>query len=257
MPSEVRHQVDGGQTYPVVRLTGVLDAATAPSVRSALLDALAGQPEALVVDVRQLTVSAPAAVTDVAAVARDAAAWPGCRLVLVAAPEAGVWHEAGLTVRSSVEEAFRLLGPAEPRHFLRAPLDPVVGAARRSRELVTEACGRWDLPDLAGPACIVITEMVNNVVAHAHTPMTVMLALHDERVSVAVRDDSTHVPHFTGSPVPVTSYGGRGLLLIDSVARQWGSLVLDHGKVVWAVLDLKDKDDNQVPSAGMVGQARG
>ena len=34
MPSEVRHEVAGGQTYPVVRLTGVLDAVTAPTVRS-------------------------------------------------------------------------------------------------------------------------------------------------------------------------------------------------------------------------------
>jgi hypothetical protein len=257
MPSEVRHQVDSGQTYPVVRLAGVLDAATAPDVRSFLLEVLAGQPEGLVVDVRQLTVALPDAVTEVTEVARDATAWPGCRLVLVAAPEAGAWREAGLTVRPSVEESFGVLGPTDPRLHLQASLDPVVGAARRSRELVTEACGRWELPDLAGPACIVITEMVNNVVAHAHTPMTVMLGLHGESMSVAVRDDSTHVPRFTGSPVPVTSYGGRGLLLIDSVARQWGSLVLADGKVVWAVLDAHDRDDKQVPSAGMAGQARG
>jgi hypothetical protein len=46
MPSEVRHLVDHGQAYPVVRLTGVLDSDTGTAVRSALIDVLAGQPEA-------------------------------------------------------------------------------------------------------------------------------------------------------------------------------------------------------------------
>jgi hypothetical protein len=54
-------------------------------------------------------------------------------------------------------------------------------------------------------------------------------------MSVAVRDHSTGVPRFTG-PVAPSSYGGRGLLLIDSIALRWGSLKLNDGKVVWAVL---------------------
>jgi hypothetical protein len=270
MPSEVRHQVDGGQTYPVVRLAGVLDAATAPSVRNWLLDLLAGLPEAVVVDVRDLTVGDPAAVTVLGEVARDAASWPACHLLLTARPnptpnpeptdggrDAAVWRDVGLPLWPTPEEAIAALGDPEPQRFLRTSLEPVVGTARRSRELVTEACARWNLPDLAGPACIVVTEMVNNVVAHARTSMTVMLALQGDGMSVAVRDRSTDVPDFTGGPVPVTSYGGRGLLLIDAVAREWGSLALADGKVVWAVLDPDDQAGKQLPRAGMAGQARG
>jgi hypothetical protein len=256
MASEVRHQVDTGQAYPVVRVTGVLDATTAPRVRSCLLALLADQPEALVVDVRQLTAGAPDAVAVLTDLARDAADWPGCHLLLSAGPGASAWRDTGLPVWPTPEEAIAALGAPEPRRFLRAQLEPVVGAARRSRELVTEACARWDLPDLAGPACIVVTEMVNNVVAHAHTSMTVLFALRGESMSVAVRDHSTHVPRFTGSPVPVTSYGGRGLLLIDSVAQRWGSLPLDDGKVVWAVLDAGESA-TQLPSTGLAGHARG
>ncbi|MFI7540863.1 ATP-binding protein [Actinoplanes sp. NPDC049599] len=260
MLSEVRHQVDGGQTYPVCRLAGVLDAGTAPSIRSWLLDLLAGQPEAVVVDVRELTVEDPAAATVLSEVARDAALWPGCHLLLAtggAEADAAGWRHAGLPLWPTPGDAIAALGAPEPQLFLQAALEPVVGTARRSRELVTEACGRWDLPDLAGPACIVVTEMVNNVVAHARTPMTVMLARHSRSVSVAVRDRSTHVPHFAGGPVPVTSYGGRGLLLIDSVAQRWGSLVLADGKVVWALLDPYDQVGKELPSTGMAGQARG
>jgi histidine kinase-like protein len=135
-----------------------------------------------------------------------------------------------------------------------------MGAARRSRELITEACVRWDRPDLAGSACIVVTEMVNNVVAHARTPMTVLVAVHGDRMSVAVRDHSATVPSFTGGPVPASSYGGRGMLLIDSVAARWGSLVLSGGKVVWALLADEDATESAVShrnGTSMADPARG
>jgi anti-sigma regulatory factor (Ser/Thr protein kinase) len=113
---------------------------------------------------------------------------------------------------------------------------------------------------LAGPACIVVTEMVNNVVAHAHTPMIVLLALHGDTMTAAVRDRSANVPRLT-EPVSPTAYGGRGLLLIDSMAERWGSLRLDDGKVVWAVLaDEPDEpagDRKDLNSAGMPDPARG
>ena len=102
--------------------------------------------------------------------------------------------------------------------------------------------------------------MVNNVVAHARTPMTVLLARPGATMSVAVRDRSRTSPRFGGLPAP-TAYGGRGLVLIDSVASRWGTLELADGKVVWALL----ADDQAPPgpaarrmhSAGMADPARG
>jgi anti-anti-sigma regulatory factor len=248
MPTEVRHLIDSTQPYPVIRLVGVLDAGTVPHVRSALLARLAEQPEALVVDVCDLSVADPAAVLALRDVADETAEWPAAQIVLRAASDDSVWKTAGLPVWSSRAEALAALGPPEPTHHLSLTLDPVVGAARRARQLVTEACGAWDLPELAGPACIVVTEMVNNVVAHARTPMTVRLALRGDTLTVAVQDHSPVVPRFTG-PVPATSYGGRGLLLIDSVARRWGNLQLEDGKVVWAILHREDQSmEAPVPS---------
>jgi anti-anti-sigma regulatory factor len=247
MPSEVRHLVDRGHAYPVVRLAGVLDAGTAPAIRSALLDVLALQPEAVVVDVTDLVVPDPAVAVMLPDLARETADWPAANLVLCAPNEAALWHTTGLPVWPSGAEAFAALGAPDATHYLSLDLEPVVGAARRSRELVTEACGRWELADLLGSACIVVTEMVNNVVAHAHTPMAVLLARHADAMSVAVRDQSATIPTFTG-PVAPTSYGGRGLLLIDSVADRWGSLKLDSGKVVWAV--LQNDDDSELTGPG-------
>ncbi|GLY03481.1 hypothetical protein Acsp01_38600 [Actinoplanes sp. NBRC 101535] len=235
MPSEVRHLVDRGQTHPLVRLTGVLDGDTAGPIRSTLFGVLATQPQAVVVDVTGLRVShadALAVLRDVLADTRD---WPGAQLALCAA-DAAPWQTAGWPVWPDPEHAFAALGTPDTEHRLTAELEPAIGAARACREIITDACGRWDQPELIGNACIVVTEMVNNGVAHARTAMTLLLALDGDRMSVAVRDHSTATPRFTG-PVPVTSYGGRGLLLIDAVATRWGHLPLDDGKVVWALIE--------------------
>jgi hypothetical protein len=242
MPTEVQHRVDADEPYPVVRLTGVLDANTSAQVRSVLLTGLAEQPAAMIIDVSALRAADQAAVGVLRDVARVTADWPRSHLVLCARPGTeAVWGSTGLPIWPTTEEAVRAIGESTSFARLDASLQPVVGAARRSRELVTEACARWDLPELAGPGCIVVTELVNNVVAHAHSGMTVRLALHrDGNLTIAVQDASPAAPSFTGRAAP-TAYGGRGLLLVDSVARQWGSLSLDGGKVVWAVLHPEDE----------------
>jgi hypothetical protein len=260
MASEVAHLVVTGESYPVVRLTGVLDASATPSVRSALLEVLADQPEAVVVDVAGLRVAEPDAVQVLRDLARDTTDWPGAHVVICGADHADVWRGTGLPVWPDRDGAIAALGAPEVGHRLSADLEPVVGAARRSRELATEACARWDCPEMAGPACIVLTEMVNNVVAHAHTPMTVLLARMDGFMTVAVRDRSTTTPRFGGLPEP-TAYGGRGLVLIDSVSSRWGYLPLADGKVVWALLRSEPgppgRGRREVRSAGMADPARG
>ena len=260
MQTEVQHLVEIGAAYPVVRLSGVLDVRSAPVVRSALLDMLARQPEAIVIDVSDLRVPDASALAVLGDVARDTADWPAAHLALCAPEGVTLWRTTGLPVWPSRAAAFADLGEPDTAQHLSLDLEPAPGAARRSRELVTEACARWDLPGLAGPACIVITEMVNNVVVHARTSMTVLLALHGDAMAVAVRDHSAAMPQFTG-PVAPTSCGGRGLLLIDSVAERWGSLRLDGGKVVWAMLQ---REDEPLPPAGrhrhsasMADRARG
>jgi histidine kinase-like protein len=248
MPSEVRHRVADDQAFPLVRLTGVLDRETAPEMRSALLDVLAGQPEAVVVDVADLSLARPDDAGALRDLREETADWPAARLALADPHDAGRWRDTGWPVSTSPSEAFGSLGPPTQDDRLALTLEPVVGAARRSREVITEACDRWDRSDLTGSACIVATEMVNNVVAHARTSMVVLLAVRNGGLAVAVRDESERVPSFTGAPSP-NAYGGRGMLLIDSVATRWGNLPLSHGKVVWALLGAGKDDDDGTPAA--------
>jgi hypothetical protein len=235
MPSEVRHRVDADQAFPLVLLTGVFDHETAPEIRSVLLDVLAGQPAAVLVDVAGLHPAGPDALETLRDLRRETADWPAAQLALRDPGNAGRWRDSGWPVWPGAAEAFTSFGPPDQDHRVSLELEPVVGAARRTREALTEACDRWDCAEVAATACIVVTELVNNVVAHARTPMVVLFAMHGPALSVAVRDDSTITPSFTGAPAP-TAYGGRGMLLIDSVATRWGNLRLADGKVVWALL---------------------
>ena len=252
MPTDVRCLVETDHPIPVLRLVGDLDLDSADTVRGALLDALQAAPGALVVDVTGLTVAVPAARSVLTDVLRGAGDWAATRVVLC--DPTGRWSEpgTGLVVHPDAGTALTALGDGPVGRRLSAELEPVVGAARRARELVTEACARWDLPGLVGPGCIVVTEMVNNVVAHVRGAMTVRLARRPGGLAVTVRDGSTRLPRF-GGPVPPTSYGGRGLLLIDSVSRRWGSVPLDDGKIVWALLDAEDDDAVSATPAG-IGQ---
>jgi Histidine kinase-like ATPase domain len=240
MPTAVRCVVEADEPVPLVRLVGVLDPAAAESVSATLLTCLADQADALVVDLSGLTIDEPAALSILSAGIDEAAEWAPGQLVLCGSPGGSAASSSGDPVSESVDAALARLSRLDAPCVLGVHLSPVVGAAREARQLVTDGCGRWDLPELVGPACIAVTEMVNNVVAHAQTPMTVRLALGDGALHAAVRDRSPDQPSFRGLVSPDAT-GGRGLLLIDTLARRWGATALDDGKIVWAVFYPEDE----------------
>jgi anti-anti-sigma regulatory factor len=241
MSGEVHVDVDHVGTRTVTRLTGELTMSSAAAVRLALVKCLVDQPDALLVDVGALTVVDPVALVVFNAVARQASMWPGTPVV-ICGPDAAT--AASLTSRGygrytvfpSVAQA--LVTP--PERQMRSVSDvilPIRGAARRARDLVTETCIGWDLPDMVGPACLVTSEFVTNAVEHAGTMMTIRVSRRRRYLSIAVSDGSPELPRLghTDKPAP---YGGRGLRIVESVAWRWGSLPTDDGKVVWAMVSL-------------------
>ncbi|MFC4021604.1 ATP-binding protein [Micromonospora sp. GCM10011542] len=243
MSTDVRCLVQTDEASVVVRLTGVLDASGVDLVRDALLTQLCDHPGTVVADVTELRVADPAGSGVFADVRREVADWPAADLLVCDPAAAGPGSPdaalAGVPAWPTLDGAMAAVAAAPLAAVLTAELAPQVGAARQARELVNAGCQRWGLPALAEPACIAITEMVNNVVAHAHTSMTVRLAPRGDALQLAVRDHSALRPAFVG-PAPLTSTGGRGLLLIDTMARRWGSSSVPDGKVVWCVLHPDD-----------------
>lgn len=107
-----------------------------------------------------------------------------------------------------------------------------VAAARR---FVAAALGRLARPDLVDTAVLLTSELVANAMLHAHSAATVRVGVDDESISIEVRDASSRLPaakHY--GPEAAT---GRGLLLVDALAAQWGAERLDAGKRVWFRLD--------------------
>ncbi|PWR16205.1 ATP-binding protein [Micromonospora sicca] len=240
MPSRISCEVRDESPVTLVRLAGALDLATMRAVHTVLDRCLTAQPDALVVDLSEVGVADRLALSVFAAAARRAADWPAVPIVLCAPPpDAAVWLAETtacrvVPVRPDCAEATALAGGwAAPR--LRARLEPVAGACRRARELVTDACGRWNIPELIGPASLVLTELVGNVVRHAGTPMQVTLTLRRPYLRLAVTDGSRAAARATTGQDP-RAEGGRGLLLVRELTQRWGSAPAGDGKVVWAML---------------------
>ena len=91
---------------------------------------------------------------------------------------------------------------------------------------------------LAGPATVVISELVSNAVEHAGTDLVVTVALRGRYLHLSVHDDSRQppVPTAEGKGGPLVPVRGRGLHLVAGYATAWGSAPVGGGKTVWATL---------------------
>jgi anti-anti-sigma factor len=233
--------VEPRPAYLLVRLVGRLDRTASPDVHDMLSKCLAEQPDAVIVDLSRMMVGDSAALAAFPAVAEQAARWPGIPLVLCGAPPTVARLLTGAVFRTvrvcpTIRDAESSLavGPATP--MLIEDLLPVSGAGRRAREVVTEACARWALPRLTGPACIIATELVGNASVHAGTMIEFRVVLRPRHLHLAVYDGSPDPPRRQ----PQDQRGGRGLLLVEAVALSWGHLCTGDGKVVWATLARAD-----------------
>jgi anti-sigma regulatory factor (Ser/Thr protein kinase) len=82
-------------------------------------------------------------------------------------------------------------------------------------------------------ATLLVSEVVTNAVLHARTPVTLTVEVADEVVRITVRDGSPVQPRIHA--FAPTSATGRGLRLLDRLAKRWGVYAdpATGGKVVW------------------------
>lgn len=234
MPEPLTWTVDESTERTLVAVRGQLALAGTGRLRTVLLKQLAEQPRALLVELATMTVAEPTALAVFTAVVRQAATWPGVPVLLCAPlPPVATLLAGGGYGRLPVHESTgaALLGLDEGTvapPILSDDLLPVSGASRHARDMATEACARWSLPHLIGPASLIAGELVSNVISHASTMMTLRIAHRDRYLHLAVRD---------GSPAePVIGGPGFGLTMVEAAATHWGWLPTVDGKVVWAVL---------------------
>jgi anti-sigma regulatory factor (Ser/Thr protein kinase)/anti-anti-sigma regulatory factor len=224
----------------ILRVSGVLDLVTGGALEHAVGRCLSAQPEALLIDVSELEIREPGALDVLSSVVCRTADWPAVPIVLCGAGARtartiATWPDcASVSTAESCDDA--LAGTKEepePRR-IRVRLRPVPDACRQARQLVTQACTAWQRRDIAATAALVATELVANVVRHAHTTMEFTLGLRDDQVCLTVRDGSRRLPH--PREPGATDAGGRGLQLVKELTDAWGVLPVPDGKVVWTHL---------------------
>lgn len=227
----------------IVTVQGRLELALAHLLQGALQKCLAEQPAAVLADLSAMSLVEETALSVFTAVHRQAAIWPGTPVLLCGPrPEvAGLLsrHRYGsLQVRSDVGTAvYEVIRDGAVVPMITDQLLPIGGASRHARDLATAACVQWDLPELIGPASVVVTELVTNAVEHANTMITLQLVRRPRYLHIAVRDGSARPPE-ARLPEGDQLERGRGLLLVDSLAVDWGWMPTKDGKVVWATLAL-------------------
>ncbi|WP_320778764.1 ATP-binding SpoIIE family protein phosphatase [Streptomyces sp. CRN 30] len=113
-------------------------------------------------------------------------------------------------------------------------LEPEEMAPGRARRLARHALSRWGLEELSDSVELLISEVVTNAVRYASRPVTLRL-LRTDVLRCEVTDDVPQLPRLRNARA--TDEGGRGLYLVNKLARRWGATRLSAGKVVWFELN--------------------
>lgn len=107
-----------------------------------------------------------------------------------------------------------------------------LGGVRRWAQSTLKGLHQDDLVDIL----LVVTELVANVYDHARFPARLRLKRSDEPcvVKISVEDASAVAPVLR--PLSPDSPRGRGIAIVNQVAKQWGVVQRAVGKSVWALI---------------------
>ena len=142
-------------------------------------------------------------------------------------------------------------------------LDPDPLAASEARRFVADTFQQWHLTDDVDTVALLTSELVTNGVLHARTPLEVGLTSDERGLLVEVHDHDPRPPSPRGhrsnlladidelllrpedtnvwddrqmllAVGPAGAIGaGRGLLLVEALADEWGVHMVEDGKAVW------------------------
>jgi signal transduction histidine kinase len=116
------------------------------------------------------------------------------------------------------------------------PLSVVTGSAIARRLVERAFAGRRHHAQLED-ALIVTTELVENALRHTPPGSHLRLCVRPGVARIEVTDRSVAAPIVRSSGY--AGAGGRGMRLVQAIARRWGVERTTDGKVVWAELETR------------------
>jgi serine phosphatase RsbU (regulator of sigma subunit)/anti-sigma regulatory factor (Ser/Thr protein kinase) len=129
----------------------------------------------------------------------------------------------------------RVARTSVPRHDLQ-------GVAR-VRHFLDDLLRRWDLASLFDDLELLASEVVTNALIHAHSEVDLRVRAYPDRIRIEVHDCDPHPPVPTAilSSDPANNKeaeSGRGLLIVEALASDWGSSPAGRGKTTWCEIPL-------------------
>lgn len=113
-----------------------------------------------------------------------------------------------------------------------------IGAPAAARTFVAEALARWGVD--SDDVILVVGELVSNAFRHAATRFRLSIQHSDDVVGLWVSDAGPGVP--LAKAPDVEGVGGRGLMIVETLARAWGFHAdTEGGKTVWAEISVVDR----------------
>ena len=118
----------------------------------------------------------------------------------------------------------------------RVDLPPVIASVPLARHLTLDVLRGWGAPHDLDDAALLVSELISNVVDHAHDEASLALELDlaGDWLRISVSDGSAIHP--VVRELRAEQPRGRGLQLVEAIAERWGAE--DHlgGKRIWFVL---------------------
>ena len=112
-------------------------------------------------------------------------------------------------------------------------LEARVESARLARRFIVDFCAAARLDEqVCETAALLTSELVTNAVRHGGSSVVLEAHLPPAVLRVSVRDDDPSLPDASLRPT-ATAEGGRGILLVSTLATRWGVEAVEGGKAVW------------------------
>jgi hypothetical protein len=205
--------------------------------------ALAECPRGVVCSLTGPLDDTPAEALDVlASTGRHVAPWPATPVVIASREGQAAGLLAGRQGAQELSYASSMLHGWTQVMTRRSPpsahlrLGPGAVAARNARRFLIRCCLDWGLNQQLASGPLVVSELVTNAIQHANTDIDIFLAADQGRLRVGVRDRNP-IPPVTRPAGAPDAPAGRGLRVVEALARASGALPTDDGgKFVWAVL---------------------
>nr|WP_234382439.1 SpoIIE family protein phosphatase [Streptomyces dysideae] len=128
------------------------------------------------------------------------------------------------------------LNGIEPDDVAEWRLTPDPVEVGRARAVVREQLHDWGLAKLAYTAELLVSELVTNAVRHSHSRPLDLRLVRGDTLLCEVDDDDHDLPTLR-SAGPTDEFG-RGLRVVSTLAREWGTSRTSAGKTVWFELTL-------------------